>query len=185
MTNLKTSKEYVDWMYKHVSKKRIAKRASYKRLFNCLHAIEFTYTIPLDGNRAEDGIELRYKFGRERNYPDAMIAAYLDTAPCSVLEMMVALAIRCEEGTMYDPEFGDRTGQWFWGMIDNLGLSGMTDEYFDEEFVNEVIFRLLNRKYQRDGYGGLFTVKHHNADMRNVEIWYQACFYLSEVLGLD
>ena len=41
---------------------------SYRRLFYKLHDTEFAYTIPMDGNRAEDGIELRYRFGREQGY---------------------------------------------------------------------------------------------------------------------
>ena len=43
-----------------------------------------------------------------------MISAYLDNKTCSVLEMMIALAIRCEEHIMDDPDVGNRTGQWFW-----------------------------------------------------------------------
>ena len=32
----------------------------------------------MDGNRAEDGIDLRYRFGREQLYSDAMVASCLD-----------------------------------------------------------------------------------------------------------
>ena len=85
---------------------------------------------------------------------------------------------------MYDFEMGDRTGQWFWGMIENLELIQMTDGYFDEDYVEEVVYRLLNREYKRNGKGGLFTVTRQNVDMRTAEIWYQAAFYFNEVLGL-
>lgn len=51
-----------------------------------------------------------------------MIASYLDNRPCSVLEMIIALAIRLEEHIMDDPDIGNRTGQWFWDMIVSLGL---------------------------------------------------------------
>ena len=77
--------------------------------------------IPMDGNRAEDGIDLRYRFGHEQHYSDAMVASFLDDRPCSVLEMMIALSIRCEEHIMDDPDVGNRTGQWFWSMIASLG----------------------------------------------------------------
>ena len=92
--------------------------------------------------------------------------------------MMVALAIRCEENIMDDPSYGNRTGQWFWGMIVNLGLGFMTDSRFDEKFVDDVIFRFLNREYEPDGKGGLFTVRNCKYDLRTVEIWYQMCWYL-------
>ena len=111
-----------------------------------------------------------------------MIAAFLDNQPCSVLEMMIALAIRCEEHIMDDPDVGNRTGQWFWNMIMNLGLGSMTDDQFDKRYAEQVIERFLNREYEQDGEGGLFTVKHCKHDLRTVEIWYQMCWYLDEIV---
>ena len=95
--------------------------------------------------------------------------------------MMIALSIRCEETIMDDPKIGDRTGQWFWGMISNLGLSSMIDKRFDEEYVWYNIERFLNRDYEADGKGGLFTIKNTNRDLRKVEIWIQLCWYLDNI----
>jgi hypothetical protein len=136
----------------------------------------------MDGNRAEDGIDLRYRFGYEQGYDSQTISTFLDNRPCSVLEMLIALAIRCEEHIMDDPDIGNRTGQWFWNMIINLGLGFMDDTKFDENYVKDVISRFLYRKYKRNGEGGLFTVEHCKNDLRTVEIWYQMCWYLDEVL---
>lgn len=99
----------------------------------------FTYTIALDGNRYDDGIDLRYRFGNEQGYRDNMIASYLDNRPCSVLEMIIALAIRLEEHIMDDPDIGNRTGQWFWDMIVSLGLGSMDDSKFDKAYAIDVI----------------------------------------------
>ena len=96
--------------------------------------------------------------------------------------MLIALAIRCEEHIMDDPDIGNRTGQWFGGMIDNLGLGSMYDENFDRDYVDEKIGIFLNRDYERNGKGGLFTVKHCKYDLRTVEIWYQMCWYLDYIL---
>ena len=115
-------------------------------------------------------------------YRDAMIAAYLDDSPCSVLEMMTALAVRCEEHIMTDPDVGNRTGQWFWQMITNLGLGDMTDSKFDRKYVDLVIQRFLDRTYEPDGKGGLFTIEHCPYDLRTVEIWYQLCWYLDKLI---
>jgi len=52
--------------------------------------------LPMDGNRAEDGIDLRYRFGYEKEYEGSTIASYLDNSPCSVLEMLIALAFRAK-----------------------------------------------------------------------------------------
>lgn len=184
MTVGRLNREYVEWMYSLVPNNRFSRTQSYKRLFHYLHSVEFTYSIPLDGNRAEDGIQLRYRFGDDRGYPPQMIASYLDNQPCSVLEMMIALVVRYEDNIMCDSDMGDRTGQWFWGMIENLELIQMTDGYFDEDYVEYVVYRLLNREYKRNGKGGLFTVSRQNVDMREAEIWYQAAFYFNEVLDL-
>lgn len=146
-----------------------------------LHSTEFTFTIRLDENRAMDGIDLRRRFALLQECED--IVDYLD-GPCSVLEMMIALSIRIEESIMDDPNIGDRTGQWFWGMIVNLGLGSMSDSRFDKRVVDDILTRFLNRDYEPNGKGGLFTVRHCRQDLRDVEIWYQMSWYLDEVLGI-
>lgn len=181
MTRDELSSAYLDWMYQLVCDDGYSKGRSYHKLFHLLYDTEFTYTIEMDGNRYEDGIDLRYRFAEEQGYSEAMIANYLDIRPCSVLEMMIALAIRLEEHIMDDPEIGNRTGQWFWNMITNLGLGTMNDARFDRNYVGDTIQRFLDRDYERDGKGGLFTVKHCRYDLRDVEIWYQACWYLNNV----
>lgn len=183
MTRNELNSEYFNWMCQLVcDERRYSRRISYRKLLCFLHSVDFNYTIDMDGNREEDGIDLRYRFGHENSYESSMIATFLDDQPCSVLEMMVALAIRCEEHIMDDPDVGDRTGQWFWSMIVNLGLGSMTDDQFDERYAKRVIKRFLNRGYERDGKGGLFTVKHCKHDLRTVEIWYQMCWYLDEIV---
>lgn len=177
--------EYFKWLFGLVCGKRYSKQISYKKLLMRLHDTEFRYLIPKDQNRAEDGIDLRYRFALAQSQNDyhvqEIILDILD-GPCSVLEMMVALSIRCEENIMDDPTIGNRTGQWFWGMIVNLGLGSMTDDRFDRELVDEIIERFLNREYEPNGKGGLFTIKHCCRDLRDVEIWYQLCYYLDTII---
>lgn len=172
MTHSAVEKDYFEWMLRIVYSDNHNRDPSYDRLLTTLHEIEFTWIIPLDFNRAEDGKELRWRYS---------CVSHEDTyrmlpGPSSVLEMMIALAIRCEE-TMDDPRYGNRTAQWFWKMVTSLGLGGMTDDRFDREYVEDVIQRFLNREYSADGRGGLFTVKHCRYDMRDIEIWKQMnCF---------
>lgn len=173
--------KYFKWMYKLVSDKQI-KRSSYRKLLNCLHSIDFTYTIEMDGNRAEDGMDLRYRFGYINSLEEPIIASYLDDRPCSVLEMMIALAIRCEEQIMGDPDIGDRTGKWFWIMIENLGLIDLDDNHYDEDYAYKTINHFLEHDYESNGNGGLFKLKSYHRDIRNVEIWYQMMWYLDDIL---
>lgn len=180
MTRDEAAEMYFDWMYGLVCRGKRFKRASYRKLFHCLHATEFYYILPMDENRESDGFDLRYRFGYENDIPDYAIANLLDDRKCSVLEMMVALCLRCEESIMDDPEIGDRTGQWFWEMIESLGLSSMSDSRFVRKRADGIIGRFLKREYGSDGAGGLFTVSKPPRDLRSVEIWYQMMWHLDE-----
>ena len=52
----------------------------------------------------------------------------------------------------------------------------------EENTFNRVMQIFLNREYEPNGRGGLFTVNNSPADMRTVEIWYQFMWYLNEFL---
>lgn len=182
MTRNELNNQYFEWMYELVQNERYSKRRSYRKLIRYLNDISFRFSIPMDDNRSADGIDLRYRFGYDNSYDNRLIATLLDDHPCSVLEMMIALSVRCEENIMYNPDKGIRTGKWFWEMIINLGLMGMDDRYFDPDYVRSTIDRMLDRDYDPDGRGGLFIVRHARRDLRSVEIWYQACWYLNEIL---
>lgn len=175
--------EYFEWLYDLVCGRRFAKEISYRKLLTYLHDTEFTYQIRRDRNRACDGIDLRCRFAsltETRDYSYETILSDLN-GPCSILEMMIALAIRCEETIMDDANIGDRTGQWFWGMVGNLGLGSMMDARFDKKLVEETVARFLDREYEPDGHGGLFTIRNCEVDLRDVEIWYQLCWYLDTI----
>ena len=174
--------EYFEWLCGLVDLARYSRNVSYRKLLMHLHLIEFKWFIPFDDNRADDGIQLRRHFSLDRG--DESLQRYLG-GPCSVLEMMVALAVRCEDWIMDDADLGNRTGQWFWGMVRNLGLSGMTDSEFDRDAVDIIIARFLRREYSPDGRGGLFTVKNCDRDMRTVEIWSQLSWYLGSIRNVD
>jgi len=170
--------EYFDWICKLVHGVDEDDSVSYVRLLSHLHNVRFTYSIRKDQNRAEDGKDLRWRFICGRDYPEYYndYLSCLDD-PCSVLEMMVAVAIHCEE-IMDDPSMGNRLSQWFWGMVVNLGLGSMTDSRYDRKIVDAAVSRLLKREYEPDGRGGLFTVRNCDYDLRSVEIWFQMCYYL-------
>ena len=171
---------YFNWMYDKV----VGSKYSYRKLLRRLYEIPFIYILPMDENRKEDGIDLRYRFGYEQHIPDKNIANELDTDDCSVLEVMVSLAIHCEEDVMDDPDKGNRTSMWFMNMISNLGLSGMDDRRYDQRLVDSHIDIFLHRKYEPDGRGGLFHLEHCADDLRNVQIWYQMNWYLNEIMEL-
>lgn len=171
--------DYFEWLWNFT---KCRGHSQNRKIITLLHNIEFRYSIPMDANREEDGIDLRYRFitevGIPKNYQE--VYGYLD-GPCSVLEMMIALAIRCEESIMDDPDIGDRTSEWFWLMMKNLGLDYMNDRKFDRDIAEEKISIFLDRRYKRNGEGGLFVVNGRR-DLRKVEIWYQMCWYLDTIM---
>lgn len=172
---------YFEWIYETVCNQR---RHSYRKLLQHLYSIPFQYVLEMDGNRAADGEDLRYRFGRDyygenSQARNAIVATYLDDEPCSVLEMMAALAIRCEESIMENDIYGDRTSLWFMLMIENLGLAYMYDSRYDKDKVDEIIQVFMDRQYDREGHGNLFTIDGYSGDLRRVEIWYQMHAYLN------
>ena len=171
--------EYFEWLYNYVCIGRAHANVSYKRLFNLLHNIKFICLIKNDVNRAVDGMEMRYRFSLDID--DEGVIKYLKGYPCSVLEMLIGLAVRCEETIMDNPKYGDRTKQWFWSMLSNLGLSYMTDDNFNEKLAVERIDIFLNREYEPNGKGGLFYIRNCKYDLREEEIWTQLCWYLNNI----
>lgn len=172
---------YFSWLYETMCGGRNL-IDTYYDLFRALYNTDFKSFIEMDTNREEDGKELRYRFINStseysRIYSIDEIEYALDK-PCSVLEMMVALAIRIEENIMSDPSYGNRTQQWFWNMIANLGLHGMQDGAFDYEIFKRIMTIFIERRYTYDGKGSLFYVRNCPEDMRNLEIWNQVHIYL-------
>ena len=182
MTKDRIIDEYFEWLSSVVDGGKHPRHVSFCKLLHHLHNTEFRYVLRRDQNMADAGIDLRYRFAIMNGYEDISdrVVMWLD-GPCSILEMMVALSIYCEEHIMDDPNIGNRTGQWFWGMIVNLGLGSMSDNRFNCAYVDEVLDRFLERDYEPDGRGGLFTIRNCNQDLRNVEIFYQLCWYINTI----
>lgn len=153
----------------------------YSKLLYTLNDTEFKAIIDRDYNREGDAYNLRYRFGYENNYDIHIISSDLDIYPCSILEMMVSLALRIEEEYMEDLDKGLDVGRWFWQMISTLGLIDMTDDQYDPIYVNDILLRFLNREYSPNGSGGLFRGP-IGQDFRKVEIWSQAMSFISEQL---
>ena len=176
-------KEYFEWLCNFVyDDEHTSRGLSYNKMFSFLFDTPFHWTMTMDENRAVDGIDLRYRYGRERGIADPIVASYLDDRDCSMLEMMVALALRMENQIMENPDVGNRVGQWFWDMIVSLDIN-MPDSRFDYGRAERRIEILETRSYRANGEGGLFTISTPTKDMRTTEIWYQMCYYIDEIFG--
>lgn len=169
--------EYFSWLTDLACGDRYSEGISYSKLLTYLHQTEFKYLLPMDENMAEHGMNLRYYFSVEQDLDDIPECLY---GPCSVLEMILALSMKCEE-LMDDTDIGNRTRQWFWNMLGSIGIGSMRDDIFDYNYVKNKVDRFLNREYEPNGKGGLFTIRNCAEDLRKVEIWYQCCWYLNSI----
>lgn len=179
--------EYKNWLISLIPCKGVS-YSDYTKLLDHLYSKEFEWVIDMDKNRAVDGISLRYNFAWNMNIGYEEIDISFDGLPCSVLEMMIALARKCEENIMLDADYGDRTGYWFWEMIQNMHLDWYTNDKFDSDTdlasceVDYILDVMMFRLYSPNGNGGLFTVN-NGKDMRKEEIWCQLMGHLHEILN--
>ena len=168
--NIDLHHEYYKWLCYLVFPNK-QECESYSKLLNELHNRDFTFILLKDENRMRDGIDLRYRFGYEYHIPNEDIKLYLDTKDgCSILEMMVALSLRCEEDIMSDINIGNRAPLWFKNMLKSLGLDQMINSFYDQNLVDKTLDNFLNRNYEPNGSGGLFTIKNFRSDLRNIDI---------------
>lgn len=174
-------KRYFDWVYELVCGKWEPRNLSFRYLLQFLYDTDFLPDNEMDENRAVDGTNLRGRFMDEHpDIPGNNVNIALRGKECSMLEMMVALALRCEEQIMEDPNAGYRAGQWFWNMVVSLGLAAMDDNRFHRSRAEFVMERFRRRDYQPNGAGGLFTLQNPKEDMRTLDIWYQMMAYINE-----
>lgn len=168
---------YFVWLYSQVGSVTLRNRSkTYWKLLRLLFKKEFTWRdIEKDGNRAQDGKDLRMQFLREtKTVVDE--DGWLEMG-CSFLEMLIALAWKLAF------EGGGEQSERFWEMIDNLGLLECTDAYPPEDvIVDHILNKVIDRDYSENGAGGLFPLQRTDEDQRGIELWYQANAYLLERL---
>lgn len=161
-------------------------RNKYSNVLYLLHNTPFEYILALDENRKMDGIDLRYHFSCACKIPHDVICINSNINQCSMLEMMVALAKRCEDDVMSDLSYGDRTAQWFLMMFYNLGLNNYDDESWDVNTyyeVKNIIKKCMFREYESNGSnGGLFITSNSHYDLRNMQLWDQMCLCMNELI---
>ena len=169
-------KDYILWLGNLVKLDEKEECGGYYLLIKALYKKEFYWVNDMDENRSDEGKDLRYIFADEcglDEVPDEINGA------CSVLEMMIGLAKRWNnEVSLTEDE--DRSDEYFWQMVTNLGLEGCTDDKFDPVMVREKLDILLDRDYPDDGKGSLFPLERSKESQKNIEIWYQLQNYLIE-----
>jgi len=180
-------KDYFEWL-----KSLVDASEDYSMLWWQLHHTDYVWIVDMDENRAADGKYLRYSFtvtAYDRiDYNPEEVEEYL-SGPCSVFEMLVALAKRIEHDIMDDIDEGDRTGQWFNEMIANLGLDKYDDAHYNSSEIEEIVWRFMGRKYPKNGKGNVFLASQKVGQkggplFQYQEIWTQMQNYFLEKYGI-
>jgi hypothetical protein len=152
----------------------------HEELLKQLYEIEFYSLVPNDDNREADGKQLREIYLHDRGLHGSI--SFLEE-PCSLLEMLIGLSYRLEFESAQS-YWEKSPGEWFWILIDNLGLIEYTnDMYFGrlaDKKVKLICETFLRRMYKTNGEGGLFPLKYPKRNQRLVEIWYQMSDYILE-----
>lgn len=162
--------DYFDWLYFMV-----VPNGKFRRLLCMLHSMEFKYFVDYDENRASDGVNLRWYYVDDGGNDE--ILRWKE--PCTVLEMLISLAMHMDNivgDEQYDIPY------WFWLMVNNLDLAWMEDDKYDKTYVYGRIAMFLDRKYEPDGDGNIIYIPGCKEDLREVEIWWQMCWYLDSIL---
>lgn len=178
---------YYLWLYGLVKPGRFeyVDPSKYSRLCKVLYFTKFTWVLPLDEDRALDGIALRSKYEAEEND----IITYVEKEDCttaSVLEVLIALS---EQMSYLIVDFASDEqipiGRFFWELIQNLGLLPYTDDElaygpYALLSLNGHIRRWLLREFTYDGVGSPFPLRHPQVDQRKETLTYQMNRYILE-----
>ncbi|WP_130837543.1 hypothetical protein [Lachnoclostridium sp. Marseille-P6806] len=161
--------DYLDWLIKTYG------IPGYTKLLAHLHDVGFRYQMVLDENRAYAGLKLRDAYAFEAGVYQSDVA----DGPCSVLEMLIGLSIDLvyQTGLKTPEEFLDE-------LLGNLALDDYSDRYFNEDEVNYILNRWLDRRYMPDGDGSVFGVV-PGANMLTLDIWGQMTRYIDYHYPLD
>lgn len=156
----------------------LGRMPGYSLIFETLHHMNFTCLLDRDENREDDGVELREHYEIPDGYEVEIEEAFY-ARKCSVMEMMVALAIRVDDEYIGDPAEA-HPEDFFMEMIENLGLDRFRGGRYQESAVIKIVQRWLDRRFTAHGLGSPFPVLNDWRDQRNLEIWDQMNSYVNE-----
>lgn len=146
----------------------VSMNSEYFNLCQNLFSHRFIAYLEMDQNRISDALMLR---------KEILGNGYI--SPASVLEVLVSFAMRI------DREYTGEPGVLlpdvpFKDMIKNLGLTYETNERYNKRYVDEIIWRFVQRLYLPNGEGGIFPLINPSCDQTKIDLWSQMQEYLSE-----
>jgi len=167
MTLTQIDYDYYQWLIAQI---KTPSTRSFNDLFDRLHNTEFVWIVPNDDNRVQDGLDLRYHFAGDKRKKMSLEGVTL-------LEILVSLSIRVAFTA------GGDAKDWAWTLLKNVKLSKASDPLVGNKAnkVEDIIYALIWRTYERNGQGGFFPMKYSLKDQTKAEIWDQMNEYVNEM----
>lgn len=171
------SKRYFEYLIYE----NIVAKPSWVPILEILFSRDYYSMLIMDNSREGDGKLLRDNFMAMINGNDAIefnSSPWVDI-PCSMLEMMIALANRITlEFYAVDDDIYPMSTIIFASMLDSLGIN-MDLQTQDE--VEDIITRFIRRDFSPDGRGSLFDLRGKTVDIdwRDLPIWNQAMAWVT------
>lgn len=182
--------EYFEWLVSKVTSPAVPDDAQARIVLQVLRDIRIQ-ALPMadDAPRLEDGKQLRSNFMDDtgmavHSYKDALEP---ESGFCTVLELLVALSMRMDD-IMRDPlDPCSSIPSWFWGMVSTMvGQPFYPCSYWTFSVdasmpvvVAESTMKFLGRQYDPTGHNGNVFIDMSGVDLRAIDIWAQACHFMS------
>ena len=175
--NDKLSQAYYEWLVYDI----LNSRPNWFPILKVLHSRDYIPMLIMDDSRAKDGINLRdiYMSRVSGSYAVQQGCNPWGDTPCSMLEMMIAFAMRIKEEfySEYD-QITDMNTVIFSMFLSSMGID---TETITEDELNNIIDIFICRQYDPSGKGSLFNLsgKTMDIDWRQPPIWNQMLAWVS------
>lgn len=182
--------EYFEWLVSKVTSPAVPDDAQARIVLQVLRDIRIQ-GLPMDDDapRLEDGKQLRTNFMDDtgmaaHSYKEALEP---ESGFCTVLELLVALSMRMDD-IMRDPlDPCSSVPSCFWGMVSTMvGQPFYPCSYWafsanasSAVVVAESSMKFLGRQYDPTGHNGNIFIDMSGIDLRAIDIWAQACRFMS------
>jgi hypothetical protein len=173
----KTKHDYFKWLTSQIEIPESNPR-TYNDLFSRMYEIEFVWHVSGDGNRVQDGLDLRTQFMNQTRRKKSSDLDAIIHKGASVLEVLIGLSIKVAFIAGGVPEI------WAWQLIENLHLERASDPFTigKANRVDDTLEALIWRTYQWNGQGGFFPLSSETLiDQTKIEIWDQMHIYVNEI----
>lgn len=161
-------------------------------LFSFLLDMTYYWQNDYDQARAGDGRYLRYYYVDKDGIQEAIdnfghpyadiVDEFVRSWPVSVIEVLLAMAIRLDKEYEYCASEGDRASLWFWIMCENLGLDLylVSNADFNINDAKMKVIKWMDGDYDKNGKGSPMALPDGlecDKDYREMSFWEQVTYW--------